>query len=929
MYFSLVLIAAVACVGVSEAQFTPTSQCGIQGKQCYDSLKDRVRKKLEETDYAGACKANRNLLSCLNGIPDSDTCTDIQNYKTLLLNTTTGICDPNNPGSLTECADQLGGCVNQIYTIKSDFQNSQATKACPLIKMFETCSSGILTQNVCPKQITDTLTKLQNAMSEEDMTSGCDGPCAQLIGNCTLKLVYDITNMPVYRMNWTDFCIQGYGSRACVEKIPTNSGPCTRAGSTTSVVDDMMHSYTAYLKDYCDANGQPSKCMIDLDECRDELVQMSSTANVTTQCQICKTAPGLYIKRDNFRISRQETFKRTVRPTEQSCCHGCMVSRKQSFSQCSLFRLSLRCLIPLVLAVAFIQLAIYLWSVRWHAKGAALTPMVRKDVQASKEALGTCSYQLCPKVAEGKLNIHLIPHSHIDVGWTHTVDEYYTGVAVGTGCVQCTLQRTVEELAKNPDRRFIFIEMKYLSRFWSEINDTERSLIRQLINERRLELVGGGWVMSDSGVTMYNDIIDQHTLGFDFITNTFGHCAHARGAWHVDLFGYSREHASILSQMGYDSLILNRIDFQEHEHRKKSKTQEFLWLTSPQNLKNRSTLFTSLLTDGYWAPDGYVMDKEIVAPEVTKNVADLFVNLIKEWAKNYQSKHIVVPVGSDFAFINAKHKDVHLLYSTPSCYAHSVNQERLTLDTKIDDFLPYSIPPAAFWTGFYTTRGGFKKHIKQAGQILQSCKQLSIFTDLNDSYDEVNVLRDALGVMQHHDAITGTQRHHVLLDYNRILSNATSMCQQVMAKAYRKLWNRSETGSNEMAPQFCFGLNISSCQVSEEESQVEYTSASVVCLWCISGVLVFLVTVYNPLSWSFDFEVRFPVSYQSMAVTDASGEQVFYQVVPIHDHIVRIPERIPSTAVSEAVLLTRLPPMSVTTFIVQQGKGKPVTKCTN
>ncbi|KAH9519942.1 hypothetical protein Btru_071318 [Bulinus truncatus] len=286
MYFSLVLIAAVAFVGVSEGQFTPTSQCGIQGKQCYDSLKDRVRKKLEETDYAGACKANRNLLSCLNGIPDSDTCTDIQNYKTLLLNTTTGICDPNNPGSLTECADQLGGCVNQIYTIKSDFQNNQATKACPLIKMFETCSSGILTQKVCPKQITDTLTKLQNAMSEEDMTSGCDGPCAQLIGNCTLKLVYDITNMPVYRMNWTDFCIQGYGSRACVEKIPTNSGPCARAGSTTSVVDDMMHSYTAYLKDYCDANGQPSKCMIDLDECRDELVQMSSTANVTTQCQI-------------------------------------------------------------------------------------------------------------------------------------------------------------------------------------------------------------------------------------------------------------------------------------------------------------------------------------------------------------------------------------------------------------------------------------------------------------------------------------------------------------------------------------------------------------------------------------------------------------------------------------------------------------------
>lgn len=42
-----------------------------------------------------------------------------------------------------------------------------------------------------------------------------------------------------------------------------------------------------------------------------------------------------------------------------------------------------------------------------------------------------CPNQLCPKVKEGALNIHLIAHSHVDVGWTHTVDEFYTGAAVG------------------------------------------------------------------------------------------------------------------------------------------------------------------------------------------------------------------------------------------------------------------------------------------------------------------------------------------------------------------------------------------------------------------------------------------------------------------------------------------------------------------
>ena len=70
----------------------------------------------------------------------------------------------------------------------------------------------------------------------------------------------------------------------------------------------------------------------------------------------------------------------------------------------------------------------------------------------------------------------------------------------------------------------------------------------------QLEIVLGGWVMSDAAVTYYNDIIDQHTLGFDFLQQTLGPCAQSRVAWHVDQFGHSREHAALFSKVSAPSV---------------------------------------------------------------------------------------------------------------------------------------------------------------------------------------------------------------------------------------------------------------------------------------------------------------------------------------------------------------------------------------
>ncbi|KAK4784741.1 hypothetical protein SAY86_019109 [Trapa natans] len=74
---------------------------------------------------------------------------------------------------------------------------------------------------------------------------------------------------------------------------------------------------------------------------------------------------------------------------------------------------------------------------------------------------GYMKYNTGGGAVEGKLNVHLVPHSHDDVGWLKTIDQYYVGSnnSIQGACVENTIDSIVEALLRDPNRKFIYAEM--------------------------------------------------------------------------------------------------------------------------------------------------------------------------------------------------------------------------------------------------------------------------------------------------------------------------------------------------------------------------------------------------------------------------------------------------------------------------------------
>jgi hypothetical protein len=122
---------------------------------------------------------------------------------------------------------------------------------------------------------------------------------------------------------------------------------------------------------------------------------------------------------------------------------------------------------------------------------AAVSPASSSSpTSSSSSSSSTSSSSSASSGSKGPLDVWLVPHSHDDVGWLLTVDEYYVQQ------VRWILDTVVPTLQADPRRRFTIVEVAYLRRWWDEQSNGTRAAMRDLVARGQLDFTLGGWCVA-------------------------------------------------------------------------------------------------------------------------------------------------------------------------------------------------------------------------------------------------------------------------------------------------------------------------------------------------------------------------------------------------------------------------------------------------
>ena len=441
------------------------------------------------------------------------------------------------------------------------------------------------------------------------------------------------------------------------------------------------------------------------------------------------------------------------------------------------------------------------------------------------------------------INIHIIPHTHLDPGWLKTAEEYYNYESISDIFSTITYElygnKTCEEdevdldggennfqiktnqtnstkiILPQNNRTFVVSELYYFKRWYENTDPRDLPKVKRLIKQKRLEFVSGSFVSNDEANPFYNDIVDQIRIGHQFLQEEFN--ITPKTAWYIDSFGHSAGNAYLMGELNYENLVIGRMHENFLNFLQKTQNTEFYWQPFDDSVSNK-TIFTHVLT----LPYGFTnfqpkleYDKIIFCSDVKKNLIEL-LKILRETYKVLRHKNIMFLFGDDFqfknnnpflnmdclinAFNNAKDKliqkkiseifetkeKVNLFYSTPERYFSEVKKELAQNNQKLEIFKKYDFFPLktdCFWTGYFSSRPFLKGYIRKASNAYYSIsKYFSSIRLRNGTLFKVH--DNLLYIEEYNNTLPNINHFREMVALTQHHDAITGTCKQYVASDY-------------------------------------------------------------------------------------------------------------------------------------------------
>ncbi|KAK7802564.1 hypothetical protein U0070_009204, partial [Myodes glareolus] len=345
--------------------------------------------------------------------------------------------------------------------------------------------------------------------------------------------------------------------------------------------------------------------------------------------------------------------------------------------------------------------------------------------------------------------------------------------------------------------------------------------------------------MPDEATAHYFAIIDQLIEGHQWLEKNLG--VKPRSGWAIDPFGHSPTMAYILKRSGFSHMLVQRIHYSVKKHFSLQKTLEFFWrqnwdLGSVTDILCHMMPFYSYDIPHTCGPDPKIccqfdfkrlpggrygcpwgIPPEAISPGNVQSRAQMLLDQYRKKSKLFRTKVLLAPLGDDFRFSEYTEWDlqyrnyeqlfnymnsqpnlnVKIQFGTLSDYFDALEKAaeksaQPLFPVLSGDFFTYADRDDHYWSGYFTSRPFYKRmdrimesRIRTAEILyhlaLKQAQKYKINKFLSlPHYTTLTEARRNLGLFQHHDAITGTAKDWVVVDYGTRLFQSLNFLDKII-----------------------------------------------------------------------------------------------------------------------------------------------------